>query len=79
MEKAGKELRRLYHRKVLDVLMRATKVALEALRKRLSWVEKGNCKYSGRHPHLGNTTEVLGVESICDQDANKMSNLDSTE
>ena len=45
MEKAGKELRRLYHRKVLEVLMRATKGALEALRRRLSWVEKGTCKY----------------------------------
>ena len=48
MEKAGKELRRMYHRKVLEVLMRATKVALEALRKRLAWVEKGTCKYSER-------------------------------
>ena len=45
MERAGRELRRLYHRRVLEVLVRATRAALEALRRRLAWVEKGTCKY----------------------------------
>ena len=61
MERAGKELRRLYHRRILEVLMRATKVALEALRKRLSWVEKGTCEYKPQGTKISAGRSVLFV------------------
>ncbi|XP_068218270.1 dynein axonemal heavy chain 5-like [Palaemon carinicauda] len=64
VESAARELRKTYHRRVLDVLIKSVRCALDSIRKHTSIVVNRQKGESSRQPHIQLNEEDLGVALV---------------